>query len=68
MRKLNWLDLEPVDAPTGMKFHLDNTNSLWYCQLDYGPFLRQQLVTLANKDRVVTKDRVEKFLNEYGPL
>ena len=41
VRKVNWLDLEPVDAPTGTKFDLDKTDSIWYCQLDYGPFLKQ---------------------------
>ena len=62
VRKVNWSNLEPMDAPAGTNFDLDNIDSLWYRQLDYGPFLRQQLVTPVNKDRV------EAFMNEYGSL
>ena len=59
---MNWLDLEPVDASASTDFDLESIDNLWYRQLDYGPFLRQQLVTPADKDRV------EAFMNEHGPL
>ena len=51
-----------MDAPTGAEFDLDNIDSLWYHQLDYSPFLRQQLVMSTDKDRA------KAFLNEYNPL
>ena len=56
------MDLQLVDALVGAEFDLDNIDSLWYHQLDYEPFLRQQLVT------PVDKDKAEAFLNEYGLL
>ena len=62
VRKMSWEDLELVDALAGTKFDLDNIDSLWYRQLDYDPFLRQQLVT------PVDQDKVEGFLNKYGPF
>ena len=40
VRKVNWSDLESVEAPASTKLDLDNIDSLWYRQLDYGPFLR----------------------------
>ena len=30
VRKVGWLDLEPIDAPTGAEFDLENINNLWY--------------------------------------
>ena len=62
VRKVGWLELEPINTPVGNEFNLDNINSLWYHQLDYRPFLQQQLVTL------VYQDRVKGFLIEYRPL
>ena len=41
VRKVNWTDMEPVNAPAGTEFDLDNIDNLSYQQLDYGPFLRQ---------------------------
>ena len=41
VRKVNWSDLEPMDAPASAELDLDNIDSLWYHQLDYDPFLRQ---------------------------
>ena len=52
VRKVTWMDLEPVVAPAGTNFELDNIDSLWYRQLDYGPFLRQQLVTQLTRTRL----------------
>ena len=40
VRKVGWLNLEPVDAPAISEFDLDNIDNLWYHQLDYGTFLR----------------------------
>ena len=40
VRRVSWQDLEPMDAPTGTDFDLENIDSLWYRQLDYSPFLR----------------------------
>ena len=36
VRWVNWEDLEPKDAPAGTEFDLENIDSLWYRQLDYG--------------------------------
>ena len=46
---MSWQDLEPKDAPAGTEFDLESIDSLWYRQLDYGPFLRQQLIMLIDQ-------------------
>ena len=62
VRKVNWADLAPKDPPAGTEFDLESIDSLWYRQLDYGQFLRQQLVMPADQERA------EDFMNAHGPL
>ena len=62
VRKVNWEISEPTDPPAGAEFDVESIDSLWYRRLDYGQFLRQQLVMPADQKRA------EDFMSAHGPL
>ena len=61
IKRVEWMELEPIDPPADMDFDFEHIDTLWYRNLDYGAFLHQQI--MASHDL----KRCEAFVGEYGP-
>ena len=62
IRRVGWGELEPLDQSEGVEFDFDNIDTLWYQNLDYATFLRQQLIALADDEWC------KAYLHEHGPM
>ena len=48
-KRIKWIEIKLINLLSQVNFDFNNISSLWYCNLDYRSYLRQQLLTPLTK-------------------